>query len=47
LDSALALPENVDALHAISIKIGEFLQKPVVGKHTDQGNLISEEVIHP
>ena len=45
VDSALALPSNADALRAISIKIGEFLNKPVVFKKTDQGRLEYEETI--
>lgn len=37
----------IKSLDVLAKKIGELLQKPVVGKLTDQGNLISEEAMQP
>ena len=38
---------EIKSLDALGKRIGDFLTKPVVGKLTEQGNLISEEVIQP
>jgi hypothetical protein len=37
----------IKSLDVLGKKIGGLVQKPVVGKLTDQGNLISEEVMQP
>jgi hypothetical protein len=45
LDSAMALPSDANSLRAMSIKVGEFLNKPVVFKKTDHDRLEYEETI--